>query len=369
MEISVSNEIYRKLWDIMRKEGLDSNSLQIEYAIGKLIEKWETGRSRASRGKREYRYIHSSDLMMPGSSGPKNLWVVTRLMDTESWQRGEEMYWHTGIFSPTLQRARQMDRNYAKLLTSLTYSGYNPELSQIIAAGSHEGLGLLGGSHRLGYLLRRSENFFAPVKIFPTSFGIPAADKELQLPESESDRAARANISYEWLHARGIPFDKVENLRDRYEQLVAKLRRNVLCLVETSSFMARKKAVLEALAGVGRCIGVRMARAKMAKEKRLANLSDVDFCPPPEHSRVLGMDEFMVLDVELDCQDLYYAEERLGSFTVDAISRKLEEILGSDWGYMAPTVTESVMLEEKLFDMGANEGGMEPAPYAVDDVV
>ena len=291
MEITVSNEIYQKLWDIMRKEGLDNSNQHIEYAIGKLVERWEAGRRDGGRENREYHYIHSSDLMMPRSSGPSNIFSVTRLMDTESWYRKEEMYWHTG-WNPkvTLEWARKSNKSYAKLLSSLFRSGYNPELSQIIASGSQEGLTLLGGTHRLGYLLSLNANIFVPVKIFPTSFDIPAAEKEVSLSGTE-DRPLEpnpSNLSYEWFHAQGVPFDRVESLRKRYEELVGKLRRNVVCMVEAAVFMARKKAVMKALKGVGRCIGVRMARAKIPKEKRMEMLDNMVLCPPPRRQTSHG---------------------------------------------------------------------------------
>ena len=272
MEITVSNEMYGKLWDIMRKEGLETQFSQIEPAIGKLIEKYETEGKSPNKQNREYHNIHSADLMMPGSKGPKNLGLITRLLDTESWRRGEEMYYHTATMnSPGLEYVRKINKGYAKLLTSLTYSGYNPELSLIVAAGNSGGLGLLSGSHRVGYLLSLCENFLAPIKIFPTVFKV-----ETKSDSKENKKTDTPANPYETFYAYGMPYEKVELIKNRYEKLVSKLNKTVLCFIKTASFTAKKDAVLTAFKSFGKCASVRIARAKMTKERRIEAVNDID---------------------------------------------------------------------------------------------
>ena len=272
MEITVSNEMYGKLWDIMRKEGLDSNISHIEYVMGKLIEKYEAEDKSKNKQNREYHNIHSADLMMPGSKGPKSLFLITRLLDTESWRRGEEMYYHTAMMNPpSLEAARKINRGYAKLLTSLTYSGYNPELSLIVAAGNSGGLGLLSGSHRMGYLLGLCENFLAPIKIFPTAF-----KAETKSDSKENKKTDTPANPYDYFYAWGMPYEKVELIKNRYEKLVSKLNKIVLCFIKTASFTAKKDAVLTAFKSFGKCASVRIARAKMTKERRIEAFNDID---------------------------------------------------------------------------------------------
>lgn len=74
-----------------------------------------------------------------------------------------------------------------------------------------------------------------------------------------------------------------------------------------------------------------------------------------------------MLDIELKYNDLYYVDYKLGSYTIDDLSGKLDEILGEDWGYIASTITESVTLEGRLFDLSAWESEI-AAPYVIDDV-
>ena len=73
-----------------------------------------------------------------------------------------------------------------------------------------------------------------------------------------------------------MPYEKVELIKNRYEKLVSKLNKTVLCFIKTASFTAKKDAVLTAFKSFGKCASVRIARAKMTKERRIEAFNDID---------------------------------------------------------------------------------------------
>ena len=417
MELYISNATYKKLWEIMQTEGLDNSILHLESTLGLLIENYEKRREMkkflpqvyaenekvlkkipgkingggyqfalfrlwelshnkkitdekgkvnpdnyaaatedillgAIGGGRDYHYVHSADLMMPNINGANNLGIMGRLMDAEAYRRGEPLYWHTAAIRPQLNDAQieGMNKGYKKFLQAVEKDGFNPEISQVTAWGTENGIGISGGTHRLGFLLSKNENFFVPLKISPV-----AIDEEVQPPQKNPN----ADPYYSF-KAAGIPTEKIDEMKARYALLVSKLRRTVDVFIDLPLFAANKAAVFAAVEKVGKVTDLNLGRSQMPREKREAGFDEV-------LQKIYPMENFVILKVDLNYQALYYKKGKVCSFVGDGITGDLTAALGKNWGYAAGTVTESVKLEEKLFDFAANERQF-ARPYILEKV-
>ena len=117
-------------------------------------------------------FVHASDLMLPSAFGFNYVQfiVVTRMLDTERYFRGENLFWHTANneYDKTEQKFSDEEKNiadekYIRFLNRINSSGFNPEISAIDVS-IQPTIWLIGGTHRLGYLLSKNENIFVPVQ-------------------------------------------------------------------------------------------------------------------------------------------------------------------------------------------------------------
>ena len=135
--------------------------------------------------------------------------------------------------------AQNMDENYAKFCEQMTLSGFNPELSHLMASGNEKSFYLMGATHRFGFMLTQRTNFFAPVHVSVTP--------------TDDDKTSRETYvnPYDSYTRRNIPTERIEELRNRCDKLMNELRRNVLCMVDLPLFLDRHDAIFAAAQEIG----------------------------------------------------------------------------------------------------------------------
>lgn len=273
-------------------------------------------------------FIHSSDLMLPGMEGltGTQIIVISRLMDIENRNAGKKFYWHTKIpeYARNIKIAddikRQHDENFDRFLLAMKTRGYNPELSHITMA-QRPVLGQADGTHRMGYLLSEKPNVFVPVQISsPITY--------LWYPVDGVSFFAQA----------GMPAEEIEQIKDRYQLLFDKMRRTITTVVKKNIFDANSRAIVQELENIGKRKGTKTAYQEKDNIKAPKQLKKV----------VKNTKELVIVEIEIEKQILYYKHGMLKSKIADEMADKLSKVYGKEYGYIAGTVTESILLETYL---------------------
>ena len=288
--------------------------------------------------------------MMPGKKWDTSLGIIGRIIDAEAWQNGEEIYWNT-MSNPRLTEVQRKRCNlgYAHFLRNISMNGFNPSISQIILIGNEKNIFITGSTHRLGFLLSKNENIFLPAKIFYS----PDEREAHTFADVFDDDIAEYT-------ARGVPLERIDQIRERSRKFLAKLRCHILCLVELAQFFEHKDAFFAAIDEIGKCTDIKIAQSRMSRNERLALNDGV----PKD---IYEFDSLAVLSIKIKYQALYYKDGKIHSFVGDKLKENLTTVFGAAYGYVAGTVTESVNLETALFDFAAWSGSIE-RPYILEDI-
>ena len=225
---------------------------------------------------------------------------------------------------------------YVRLLERMQKTGFNPELSGMKVA-IQPVVWAADGTHRLGYLLSRQENIFFPVYF--------VAQSNLQFMDGVK--------MYSELGG-----DILKALIDRYNKLYAKMRRAITGIINFKNFVKHETEIISAL-------------PLDTKINFLSNLNSTvsngkySLLPNNKNSiwrqRLAFCDkEIVIFNLLLPTQTLRLIEISRGGGAVirsdesTQFIKRLNEICGERWGYVAGSITESVDMEEYLFETGAN---------------
>lgn len=162
-------------------------------------------------------FMHSSDLMLPHMGGLDwvQIVVISRIMDTEIWQKGKTPFWHTALSDHkfSLEEKAVIDNQYVNFLERMKITGFNPDIS-FFDVTIDPIVWLNGGTHRLGYLLSKNPNIFIPVKLNASPWNFYDGIKKY------------AHLGMEML----------KKIIDRYDMLYGEMRKHITAVVNLKDF-------------------------------------------------------------------------------------------------------------------------------------
>ncbi len=269
--------------------------------------------------KRRVHFIHTSDIMYPHKWGltPIQLLIVSRYLDTLLWEKGEKPVWHVRLSvddeSVQMNKALYCEQ-YMHFLNMLEMNGFNPILSQF-SAKQTPFWGVHDGTHRLGFLLKKCPNSFVPVKI---------SHPLIRQPTNEN--------GHEWLLSIGVRKEYVNQLEEEYNKLWHQMRKYIIAYFHhTEDFSIKKTKVINEFNKVGNVINIEDTILRRDANRKIT-----------------------VIKFTLPYQDLYFKNGRLKSRCIDILVRNITSIIGSGAWEIATSITESVLLEEKIVNTDAN---------------
>ena len=272
-------------------------------------------------------YVHMADLLYPHKGRPtqEQLLIASRVLDIREYRKtGEAKFpWQKRVLElrtgAEMSEREEESRNryFAQLIDHLDQFGLNPNIDVIKMAA--EPFVTSEGTHRLGYLC---------------SFFEKGQSNQLYLPVAANRKTPRFDLDGKRFYTeRGMTAVELVELEQEYKRLVD-LALPKVCIVGFLDASLCTEEVQKLLASYGEITWHPSTSLKLLTENGSLHAG----CVAPT------ADELKVFSLRLKKQYLYLAHGKMGSKTVDSISRKLKEMCGTKWGYIASSVTESVQL-------------------------
>lgn len=258
-------------------------------------------------------WLHIGDVLTPpnGEMTGGQYIVASRVLDIENRREGADAYlWQTRMASVgvnkelTPEMIKNWDNSFETLINSLDRRGYNPCYGDMGTITDNP-LAINNGTHRLAYFSLKNEDVFLPYKL--RYYRLSAC--RIWFPYNGEKYFLDGGLSYE----------EIETLKDRYNRLLKEVR-TFLTGYSLNKYFPMVKSVIEKYGNILEYVNVKFT----------------------------DDNEYTIFHFSPYKQYLYIDGDKIKSRICENIRSEIKMAIGSHWGGVADSVTESIGLENDL---------------------